>query len=145
MRLGAVYGPDDPVTRAMIRTARRGWQPFPGPPDSYRPTVSIQDAAAAVVRALQVPAGTYNVTDTRPPTVEELNAILAGALGARLHPLWPAFRRADEEHVARSQRVSAAAYQAAAGWTAHTSALQVLEASSRQGDWLGTAPVRAER
>jgi nucleoside-diphosphate-sugar epimerase len=131
LRLGAVYGPDDPVTRAMIRTARRGWQPFEGPPDAYRPTVSGQDAAAAVVRALYVPPGTYNVADTQPPTVQELNDILASAVGARLHPLWPAFRRADEEHVARSQRVSAAAYQSAAGWTASTSGLHVLARAAR--------------
>jgi nucleoside-diphosphate-sugar epimerase len=126
LRLGAVYGPDDPLTRALIRTARRGWQPFEGPRDAYRPTVSIQDAAAAVVRALQAPPGTYNVADTQPPTVEELNDILAIAVDARLHPLWPALRRADEEHVARSQRVSATVYQAAVGWTTSTSALQVL-------------------
>lgn len=118
----------------MIRTARRGWQPFAGPPDAYRPTLSSQDAAAAVIQALYVPPGTYNVTDTRPPTVEELNDILAGAVGTRLHPLWPAFRRADEEYVARSQRVSAAAYHAAAGWTASTSALQVLVHTARGAD-----------
>jgi nucleoside-diphosphate-sugar epimerase len=76
LRLGAAYGPDDPVTRAMIRTARRGWQPFEGPPNAYRPTVSGQDAAAAVVRALYVPPGTYNVADT--PT--------ANRSGTQRHP-----------------------------------------------------------
>lgn len=131
LRLGAVYGFDDPATRALIRLARRGWQPFHGPPNAYRPTVSDHDAAAAVIRALDVAPGIYNVSDAQPHTVQELNDILADAFGGRLYPLWPAIRRADQEHLTRSQRISAAAYQTAADWTGVTSAPQLLVHAAR--------------
>jgi hypothetical protein len=49
--------------------------------------IAESDAAGAVLPALALPAGTYNVTDGCPVTQATVNARLAAAAGHRLHPL----------------------------------------------------------
>lgn len=90
LRLGRSYHRDDPWTRRVLATARNGWTPFNGPADAYLPTIAAEDAASAVVHALEVRRGVYNVCDQNPATNAELNHILAGVTGhRRLQPLEP--------------------------------------------------------
>jgi nucleoside-diphosphate-sugar epimerase len=74
--------------------------------------VGVEDAAAAVAAALRVPAGTYNVTDTDPPTNAAIDAALAAAVGAEALS-----RTAPQDGpLARSQRVSNRRLREAGGW-----------------------------
>jgi nucleoside-diphosphate-sugar epimerase len=117
LRFGLFIGADSGLTRADVDAARRtGVSPSIGRRDAYRPTVWIDDAAAAVAAALDAPAGTYNVADADPPTRGEIDAALAAAVGrdtlrAPIDEIPPAL-----EPVARSQRVSSRRLREATGW-----------------------------
>lgn len=87
VRLGWPYGRDDGITSRVLAAARRGWQLIDGEPGAWLAMIAETDAADAVLPALRVPAGTYNVTDGCPVTQATLNARLAAAAGRSLHPL----------------------------------------------------------
>ena len=66
----------------------------------------------AIAAAVRVPAGTYNVADTDPPTNAEIDAALAAAVGVEaLRPRAP-----QDGPLARSQRVSNRRLREASGW-----------------------------
>jgi UDP-glucose 4-epimerase len=112
LRFGLFMGPDSSSTLAALEAARTGASIAPGPPGAYRPTVWLDDAAAAVAAALRVPAGTYNVADTDPATNAEIDAALAAAAGVEaLRPRPP-----QDGPLARSQRVSNRRLREASGW-----------------------------
>ena len=112
LRFGLFIGPDSGSTRAALEAARGGASIAPGPPGAYRPTLWLDDAAAAVAAALDVPAGTYNVADADPPTNAQVDAALAAAVGVEtLRPRAP-----QEGPLARSQRVSSRRLREASGW-----------------------------
>ena len=112
LRFGLFIGADSGSAQAALTAARAGVSIAPGPPDAYRPTVGLDDAASAIGAAVQVPAGTYNVLDSDPPTNAEMDASLAAAVGV------PALRRrpTGDGPLARSQRVSNRRLRAASGW-----------------------------
>jgi nucleoside-diphosphate-sugar epimerase len=112
LRFGLFMGPDSGSTLATLEAARGGASVAAGPPGAYRPTLWLDDAATAVVAALRVPPGTYNVTDADPATNAEIDAALAAAVGVdALHPRPP-----QEGPLARSQRVSNRRLREASGW-----------------------------
>jgi len=110
LRFAAFYGPDAYQSRDMINLVRRGWIPLPGPADAFFSSISHDDAAAAVVAALDVPAGTYNVVDNEPLTRREHANVLAAALGVpppRPLPPWiPALMGSLGRLMSRSLRIS---------------------------------------
>ena len=117
LRFGLFVGPDSDLSRADVENARAGISPSLGRRDAYRPTVWLDDAAAAVVAALRVPAGIYNVADADPPTRAEIDAALAAAVGRdSLRPATDDISP-ELEPVARSQRVSSRRLHEASGWT----------------------------
>jgi UDP-glucose 4-epimerase len=112
LRFGLFMGPDSGSTRAALETARRGGSIAIGPPGAYRPTLWLDDAAAAIAAALRAPAGTYNVADADPPTNAEIDAAVAAAVGVQaLRPQAP-----QDGPLARSQRVSSRRLRDASGW-----------------------------
>ncbi len=112
LRFGLFMGPDSTSTLATLEAARHGVSSALGPPGAYRPTLWLDDAAAAIAAALRAPAGTYNVADTDPPTNAEIDAALAAAVGVRaLRPQPP-----QDGPRARSQRVSSRRLREASGW-----------------------------
>ena len=112
LRFGLFIGPDSGSTLAALGAARAGVSIAPGRPDGYRPTVWLDDAAAAVAAVLRAPAGTYNVTDTHPSTNAEIDAALAAAVGVdALRPRPP-----QDGPLGRSQRVSNRRLREASGW-----------------------------
>jgi nucleoside-diphosphate-sugar epimerase len=112
LRFGLFMGPDSESTLAALAAARAGASIAVGPPGAYRPTLWLEDAAAATAAALRVPAGTYNVADADPPTNAEIDAALAAAVGAEaLRPRAP-----GDGPLARSQRVSSRRLREASGW-----------------------------
>ncbi len=118
LRFACLYGPDD-FARTFIATVRKGWSPLPGRPDAFISSIAQADAAGAVVAALALPPGIYNVADDQPLTRRDHVAALAGALGApmpRFAPAWTARLLGSVGDVmSRSQRISNRKLRAA-GW-----------------------------
>ena len=113
LRFGLFIGPDSGSTLASLEAARGGASIAVGPPGAYRPTLWLDDAAAAVAAALRAPAGTYNVADADPPTNAEIDAALAAAVGVQALRA----RAPQDGPLARSQRVSTRRLREATGWT----------------------------
>jgi nucleoside-diphosphate-sugar epimerase len=121
LRFAGFYGPDSPQLADLVKYVRKGFAPMPGGPEAFFPSVSHDDAAGAVVAALGVPAGVYNVVDDEPVRHREYVEVLAGALGVRaprLMPPWmtPLFGSLGET-LARSVRLSNRKLREAAGWS----------------------------
>jgi nucleoside-diphosphate-sugar epimerase len=121
LRFAFFYGADDPFTKTVLASVRRGWLPVFGDADGYFSTVSHTNAASAVVAPLDAPAGVYNVVDNDPLTRRQLGAAVAGMLGVaapRVPPRWLAkLFGGVGEMLARSLRISNQKLRDAAGWT----------------------------
>jgi nucleoside-diphosphate-sugar epimerase len=82
--------------------------------------IDADDAARAVVAALQAPTGTYNVTDDDPLTRDEFASIAAEAMGVKKARTLPAtlakLSGKNARFMMRSQRVRNARFKEATGW-----------------------------
>lgn len=115
LRFGFFQGEEVSAAK-QLAAARAGISPSLGPRSAYRPTVWLDDAARAVVAALAVPAGVYNVVDDDPATRGEEDAALAAAVGrAELRPAVDILTP-QAEALGRSQRVSNRRFRDASGW-----------------------------
>jgi nucleoside-diphosphate-sugar epimerase len=83
LRFGWFYSDDSEHTIASVKAARRGLSMHLGAPDGYQPVIALDDAARAVVAALDAPAGAYNVVDDDTLTRRELDVALADAVNGR--------------------------------------------------------------
>jgi nucleoside-diphosphate-sugar epimerase len=105
-----LYGPGSPTTAITIRYVECGWGLVFGAPDAYYSSVSHDDAADAVVAALDLPAGIYKVSDDKPLTRREYLDSLASLLGVsplRRPPRWIVKLLGSlGKTLARSQRIS---------------------------------------
>lgn len=124
LRFAMLYGPNDPFADQVFGAIGKGWSPFLGRPGGYLPFVTHDDAASAVVAALDVPPGVFNIVDDEPMTREALASRVAQMLGVRpprALPLWVA-RLAGSlgETLARSLRISNRRFKEASGWTPST-------------------------
>ena len=118
LRFGLFLGPDSESSQAALEAAGGGASLTVGPPGAYRPTIWLDDAAAAIAAALRAPAGTYNVADAAPATNAEIDGALAAAVGIRALRA----RAPQDGPLARSQRVSSRRLREAGGWTPHVRA-----------------------
>lgn len=120
LRFAFLYGVNDPFTRELTAMIRKGFLPLLGRRDAYFPMVLHEDVATAVVAALDIPPGIYNVVDDRPMTHEAIGEAVAGMLGARpprILPAWLATLGGSlGRTLARSLRVSNAKLKSAARW-----------------------------
>jgi nucleoside-diphosphate-sugar epimerase len=121
LRFAAFYGPDAEQVPTMLQLIQKGWAPLPGRPDAYLSFVSHDDAAAAVVAALGVEAGTYNVVEDQPLRRQELFNYLAELLHVRAPKFFPAWTShlfgSLGEMLARSLRISNRKFRSKTGWT----------------------------
>lgn len=120
LRFALFYGPDAYHVHDMVRMVRKGFAPLFGDPAAYMSSVTHDDAAAAVVAALGVPAGVYNVADDEPVSRREFADALARTLGVApptLPPRWAA-RLAGSlgEMLSRSLRISNRKLREASSW-----------------------------
>ncbi len=118
LRFGQFYGYDSAHSTDAIEAVIAGRSAELGPEAAYRSPITTDDAASAVVAALAVPSGVYNVVDDEPLSRADNIDALATALGVAPPDapsldleLPPAFSM-----MLRSQRVSNARLEAAAGW-----------------------------
>jgi 2-alkyl-3-oxoalkanoate reductase len=122
LRLGALYGPGVPSAAELFDLARRGFSLFGAAEDAYTPMLWIDDAATALLAALdRAPSGVYDVVDDQPLRQRELAEILARAVGRRRllsPPSWMVrlMAGAPGEALMRSQRISNRRFRDATGW-----------------------------
>jgi nucleoside-diphosphate-sugar epimerase len=93
---------------------------MPGAGDAYISSVSHDDAATAVLEALSLPGGTYNVVDDEPLRHRDYFDSLAMALGEKpptLPPRWiGSIMGSVGEAMARSLRISNRKLRESAAW-----------------------------
>lgn len=120
LRFAMFHADDSGHMDSFLSAARRGFAPFVGVPDGYQPFIDVGDAARAVVAALDIPAGVYNVTEHNPTTRAEHATALARVVGRerlRFPPrLLQKLGGAPAAEFGRSQRVSSAKLQSASSW-----------------------------
>jgi nucleoside-diphosphate-sugar epimerase len=120
LRFSFFYGPDSPFTRDIVKSVKRGFAPALGGGESFMSSIWQDDAAAAVMASLKVPAGSYNVTDNLPLRRREAFDLLAKALGVkspRIPPLWlTKIAGSIGDTLGRSHRLSNAKFRQASGW-----------------------------
>ena len=134
LRMGLFYGPESSQSQDQLRFARWGIASVVGRPDAYHPFVMIEDAAQAIVAALEyAPIGIYDIVEDEPPTTEEINAAMAKAVGRRRLRSLPdvllrmTMGRGIMSVMSRSQRVSNRRFKDATGWSPRS--------STRSGAW----------
>ncbi|HEU4515322.1 MAG TPA: NAD(P)-dependent oxidoreductase [Nocardioidaceae bacterium] len=119
LRLGTIVG-DDPMTRFMLRVARRGRAIGLGSPEGWVHPLHSDDIGSAVVAALEAPSGVYNV-GAEPVRRADLLQGFADAAGresaAFLGPVLKRLSGRRAEPATRSLRVSSEHFRATTGWT----------------------------
>jgi nucleoside-diphosphate-sugar epimerase len=141
LRFGWFYGPGATHSEQFFALARRHICIMMGPPDSYVSSIHVSDGGAAVVAALMVPAGTYNIVDDEPLTKRAYADALAAAAGKSAWLRAPgrlALLLGDRStSLTPSLRVSNARFRAASGWLPRYP-------SAREG-WRATATALEQR
>lgn len=121
LRFALLYGAGDQFTESVFKTVRAGWMPFLGRRDGYVSLITHEDAARAVVAALGVAPGIYNVVDNEPLRRDALAIALADLLGVKpprhLPPWLATLGGSLGETIARSLRVSNEKLRQASGWS----------------------------
>lgn len=119
LRFGMIVG-DDALTRFWLRAAHAGAPVGLGTPDGWVHPVHTDDLGPAVVAALSVPGGLYNV-GAEPVRRKDLMRGYAQAVGRpSVGFMGPLMRRASgrrAEPLTRSLRVSSQEFRRAAGWS----------------------------
>jgi nucleoside-diphosphate-sugar epimerase len=120
LRFGVFYGPGSEHTRLMLRAARFHVGAVAGKPAAYQSFIHLHDAATAVVAALELPPGIYDVVDDEPLTKREAAKAIGAAVGKRPWVSFPgrlaAIGGKNGDILMRSQRVSNAKLKAAGDW-----------------------------
>jgi nucleoside-diphosphate-sugar epimerase len=120
LRFGQFYGPDDAISLDLLRRAEARQALVLGDPSGWTSAIHTDDVGPAVLAALEVPAGVYNVVDDEPLRRSDWLALLARSVDRESLRQPPAFlttlASAPLKALARSQRVSAKRFREASGW-----------------------------
>ncbi len=122
LRFGLFYGgAGNRGTAESLRLARWRRSLIAGDAGNYMSSIHGDDVATAVVAALSVPTGVYNVTDDEPLTRAEYLAAFGAAFGVKPPKPTPArlvklMGGAGAEGLLASQRVSNRRFRDASGW-----------------------------
>src|SRR5215471_11402025 len=121
LRFGGFYAADAPSTLETITLMRRRLMPQIGAAANYFSAIYVPDAGRAVVAALDIPAGIYNVVDDTPVPFAEYLQTLARVIGVgkplRLPTLLGKWMFGDVwKYFSRSLRVSNARLKEVSNW-----------------------------
>jgi nucleoside-diphosphate-sugar epimerase len=121
LRFGLFYAPDNRGTDEYLRLARLRSAPVVGSPESFMSSIHVDDAASAVVAALDVDPGVYNVVDDEPLTRREFTDAFAAAFDLPHLRITPAGAArvvggSTATALTASQRVSNRRFREATGW-----------------------------
>lgn len=122
LRFGLFYAPYATSTIDSAKMMKRRMFGVIGKGDNYFSSIHVDDAAAAVVAALDAPAGTYNVAEDDPVTQLEYARALAEALHLpkpMKFPRWlgKLFLGGPSNYILNSTRVSNKKFKEATGWS----------------------------
>jgi nucleoside-diphosphate-sugar epimerase len=123
LRFGLFYGgAGNRGTDEMLKLAKSGRSLVAGRPGAFMSSIHADDAAAAVVAALDAPTGIYNAVDDEPLTRRAALDIFASAFGTKklhLNPTWAIKLVAGSaaEALTASQRVSNRKLGETTGWS----------------------------
>ena len=109
LRFALFMAPDSAHTQNFVDAARRGRFTVPGRLESYVSFIHADDAAAAVVAALDAPPGTYNVAESDPLRRAAHCAALSALVGRsdlELPPRPTDVGDGDDNSLGRSHRIS---------------------------------------
>ena len=122
LRFGLFFAPDSAHVQTYVAAAKKGLWSVTGADDTRISWVHVDDAAGAVVAALDTPAGIYNVAEPEPlPRADHRLALAEAVDRNRLRGVPAAVQRAlgaGVETVSRAHRISSAALSEATGWEA---------------------------
>jgi nucleoside-diphosphate-sugar epimerase len=122
LRMGLLYGPEAPSSMEVFHMAQKGFAALPGKGDAYLSYIWVEDAARAIVVALdEAPAGVYDIVDDEPLTRDASVVALAQSVGRRR--LWRVpngivkmMAGAAADITSRSQRVSNRRFKEVTNW-----------------------------
>ncbi|MEP7112751.1 MAG: NAD(P)H-binding protein [Ilumatobacteraceae bacterium] len=118
LRFAMFMAPDSAHTASLYCAAQRGLFGLVGDLEGYVSFIHMNDAAAAVVAALAVPAGTYNVAEPDPVRRSEHRRALAGAVDrSQLEPIPAPSGGSGTNILARSHRISSQRLRDVSSWT----------------------------
>ncbi len=120
LRFAMFHAADSGHIDTFLSLAKRGVAPFFGAPSGYQSFIDAEDAARAVLAALDVEPGVYNVAEPNPTTRAVHSAELTRLFDRRRLRFLPGFvQKAGGdglEELTRSQRISSRALQHAGAW-----------------------------
>ncbi len=120
LRFGVFYGPHAAHSEQILDMAKWHIGFVPGRSSTYISSIHVADAANAVVAALAVPGGTYNIVDDTPLTKREYADACAAAVGRRIWISGPGrvgLLLGDRlTSITRSLRVSNKRFRDVSGW-----------------------------
>lgn len=138
LRFGLFYSADSRALAEGLRMARLGQGPMIGAASAWRASIHADDAATAVVAALDAPPGAYNVAD-EPITNGEWNAAFTAAFGMRRSHstprvvMWAGGRKLSV--LGASRRIDSTRFRSATRWepafTDATVGLPIVAAAHR--------------
>jgi nucleoside-diphosphate-sugar epimerase len=107
LRFALFMAPESAHTKGFYSAAQRGLFALVGDLEGYVSFIHMDDAAAAVVAALAVPAGTYNVAEPDPVRRSAHRDVLAITVGrSQLEPVPDPLAGSGTNVLARSHRIS---------------------------------------
>ena len=130
LRLANLYGPGVPSALEQFHMAQKGFAAILGRGDAYLSYVWLEDAARAIVTALEeAPAGVYDIADDTPLTRDEFARTLAQSVGRRRLfrlPNWlmTMLSGAAAGMASRSQRLSNRRFKELTSWKPAVPAMQ---------------------
>lgn len=128
LRFAMFMATDSAHMQTYIQMADKGLWGLFGDDEGYTSFIDADDAAAAVVAAIDAPAGVYNIAEAEPLRRSDHRAALATAAGRpRLRTLPLVERMAGEagENLARSHRISSGAFRSATVWQPAIAAVDI--------------------
>lgn len=122
LRFAQFYSADSHHSVDQVRAARKGFAATPGKTDGYWTLIYADDAATAVVAALGVAPGVYNIAEDEPMTRRAGAEVLAAALGKKrlrtgVAGLLGKVPSTTVSVMAGSERVSNKKFKNATGWS----------------------------
>lgn len=139
LRFGLFYGPENRSTDEALSLARARIGPIPGAPAGFVSSIHVDDAATAVLGALDAHSGVYNVVDDETLTRRDYTDAFAAAFdlpGLHITPGAPlrVVGGSGAKALISSQRVSNQRMRATTGWAP-------AYPSAREG-WVAVAAAR---
>ncbi len=120
LRFAMFMAPDSAHAHSFVSAAKRGLFALMGSAEGFTSFIHVDDAAAAVVAALDAPAGTYNVAEPDPVRRSTHRDALSGLVGrSRLRPIPGLVERAGgaaANSLARSHRISSQRLRDVSTW-----------------------------